>query len=508
MVRFLVSHDVAVDVMAMERRIVEDAMAAPASCSTKETMADDGWDVAEAEFATEVAARACELGRRRLSVQLPRVLWPRSASMARRITREMVERNVQDAQVFLLLSSTRSRCCADALAADHADSELLVHVGPSCRTRPRGTDVIHVAPPLTASWQTKLLEAARCACERIRKQEADEGRVEARPILVGIGWRWMRIANVLEEQLQNHGATTMKRHAERSGEANERSSGSLSWTMAEEEDGTEHGHLLWLGEEDEELRTLQMQCAFQSAWKWDPRDKEITPIPADAAQAVRRRHFFVEKAKLAQVVGVAVESVADAETRNTVKRVENMARNANKTVYVFVMSRVAPAKLANFPEVDVFVLIACPYTCLVDSKQYYAPVITTFEAEMAFTDVPWTGKYRFGLCSSGEAVEEGNGSRQGTKHCETLNRELVEPVPLELGRLDSETKLQSVVKDRGLSLTGSGGVQAVNAAEFLSMRTYKGLVLDGPEDSNHEIKEGLSGRAACYQHELDSEVPH
>lgn len=496
------------DAMAVERRIEEDAMDAPATSSTKETMVDDGWEVAEAEFATEVAARACELGRRRLSVQLPRVLWPRSASMARRITREMAERDVQDAQVFLLLSSTRSRCCADALAADHADSELLVHAGPSCRTRPRGADVIHVAPPLTASWQKKLLEAARCACERIRAQEADEGLVESRPIVVGVGWRWMRLANVLEEQLQSHGATTMQRHAKCSGEANEKSSGSLSWTMAEGEDGTEHGHLLWLGEEDEELRTLQMQYAFRSAWRWDPEDNNITSIPADASQAVRRRHFFVEKAKSAQVVGVAVESVADAETRNTVKRVESMARNANKTVYVFVMSRVAPAKLANFPEVDVFVLVACPYTCLVDSKQYYAPVITTFEAQMAFANVPWTGKYRFGLCSSEMAVEGGDDSLYGMNHRKTPNRELAERVPQELGCLDSEIKLQSVVKDRGLLLTGNRGVQAVNAAEFLSMRTYKGLVLDGPEDPNHEIKEGLSGRAARYRHELDSEEPH
>lgn len=495
------------DAMEAEPRTNEDAMATSTVLAKEETKGEDGRTNEEDEFAAELAARAWELDRRRVSVQLPRELWPRSASLARRITRQMVGKGVPDAQVFLLLSSTRSRCCEDALAADHADSELLVHVGPSCRTRPRGIHVIHVAPPLSASWHERLLEAARCACERVRAQEVDQGSAEPRPIVVGVGWRWMRVATMLEEKLHSLRAIIMKRHVDRNGEPHWKSSGSLSWTMDDGDDGTENGHLVWLGEEDEELRALQMQYTFQSAWRWDPKEDQVTRMPADATQAVRRRHFFVEKAKLAQVVGVAVESVADAETRSTVKRVEKMARNANKTVYVFVMSRVAPAKLANFPEVDVFVLVACPYTCLVDSKQYYAPVITTYEAELAFTDTVWTGKYRFGLSLVNEADQEGSAGERASHH-ESSGRELMEPAPQELAQLDMETKLQSVVKDRGLSLTGNRGIQAANAAEFLSMRTYKGLILDGPEDPNHEIKEGLSGRAALYQHEPGSRESH
>ncbi len=41
-----------------------------------------------------------------------------------------------------------------------------------------------------------------------------------------------------------------------------------------------------------------------------------------------------------------------------------------------------------------FVLVACPQTVLIDSKEYLAPVITPYEAEMAFVEgKEWTGAF-------------------------------------------------------------------------------------------------------------------
>lgn len=63
-----------------------------------------------------------------------------------------------------------------------------------------------------------------------------------------------------------------------------------------------------------------------------------------------------------------------------------------------LMGRPNPAKLANFPECDVFVLVACAQTVLLDSKEYLAPVITPFEAELAFVEgKEWTGVFNLEL---------------------------------------------------------------------------------------------------------------
>jgi diphthamide biosynthesis protein 2 len=73
-------------------------------------------------------------------------------------------------------------------------------------------------------------------------------------------------------------------------------------------------------------------------------------------------------------------------------------RIAGKKSYTMLMGRPNPAKLANFPECDVFVLVACAQTVLLDSKEYLAPLITPFEAELAFVEgKEWTGAFNLEL---------------------------------------------------------------------------------------------------------------
>lgn len=40
-------------------------------------------------------------------------------------------------------------------------------------------------------------------------------------------------------------------------------------------------------------------------------------------------------------------------------------------------------KMANFLEMDLFVLVACPENSLVDSQDFYKPVVTPYEMEVA-----------------------------------------------------------------------------------------------------------------------------
>lgn len=72
-----------------------------------------------------------------------------------------------------------------------------------------------------------------------------------------------------------------------------------------------------------------------------------------------------------------------------------LACSAGKRTYTFLMGKPGPAKLANFPEVEVFVLVADPEGLVLDSREYYAPLITPWEAHLAFTPgASWTASYR------------------------------------------------------------------------------------------------------------------
>lgn len=52
-----------------------------------------------------------------------------------------------------------------------------------------------------------------------------------------------------------------------------------------------------------------------------------------------------------------------------------------------------PAKLANFPEVDCFVVVACPENTLYDSKEYFRPIVTPYELAVALDYGEWTESY-------------------------------------------------------------------------------------------------------------------
>ena len=40
-------------------------------------------------------------------------------------------------------------------------------------------------------------------------------------------------------------------------------------------------------------------------------------------------------------------------------------------------------KIANFLEIDIFVLVACPENSLLESQEFFKPVVTPYEMELA-----------------------------------------------------------------------------------------------------------------------------
>ena len=61
---------------------------------------------------------------------------------------------------------------------------------------------------------------------------------------------------------------------------------------------------------------------------------------------------------------------------------------AGKKTYTLLMGKPSPAKLANFPELEVFVMVADPQGLILDCKEYLSPIITPHEAFLAFTGQP------------------------------------------------------------------------------------------------------------------------
>jgi diphthamide biosynthesis protein 2 len=94
----------------------------------------------------------------------------------------------------------------------------------------------------------------------------------------------------------------------------------------------------------------------------------LVPVSRSVERLLRRRYYLVEKARDAERVGILVGTLGSRDYPLILERLRQTVRRAGKRCYTFLLGKPNVAKLANFPEIDVFVLVACPESSFPDTK--------------------------------------------------------------------------------------------------------------------------------------------
>lgn len=133
------------------------------------------------------------------------------------------------------------------------------------------------------------------------------------------------------------------------------------------------------------------RCPFSS---FDPTTGCGRRETLNVNRALMRRLYLVERARDARVVGILVGTLGVAGYLAVLQHLRELLRRAGKRSYTLAVGKPNPAKLANFLEVDIFVLVACAQNSLLDSSDFYRPVVTPYELELACNPArEWTGNY-------------------------------------------------------------------------------------------------------------------
>ena len=115
---------------------------------------------------------------------------------------------------------------------------------------------------------------------------------------------------------------------------------------------------------------------------------------SSAVAMLTKRYYLVQRCRDASIIGIIVGTMAVGQYRAALDRVKEVIRKSGRKSYMFLIGKINAAKLLNFPEIDVFVLVACPENSLLDSKALFKPVVTPFELEMALCEGrEWDGLY-------------------------------------------------------------------------------------------------------------------
>lgn len=108
-----------------------------------------------------------------------------------------------------------------------------------------------------------------------------------------------------------------------------------------------------------------------------------------------RRYYVVQQVKDAEVIGIVVGTLGVAHYLEVIEHLKQIIKKAGKKFYTFVVGKLSVPKLANFQEIgkivcfhslcylDLFILVACPENSLIENKEFFKPIATPFEAEIA-----------------------------------------------------------------------------------------------------------------------------
>ena len=269
-----------------------------------------------------------------------------------------------------------------------------------------------------------------------------------------------------------------------------------SWDFSLSSSLSSNCRFIWVGSPTAPA-LLQLQLTFNaSPWLClDPSTTGSTTegLPLEVSRLLRRRYFLVEKARQANIIGILVGTLGAAGYGDALRKLKTAAEKAGKKTYTLLMGKPSPAKLANFPEIEVFVLVADPQGQILDSKEYLAPIITPHEAMLAFTaDSEWVAsEYRLDFDHIIDGGEVGKTKEQG------------EEEQCILGALVSQAQKALIVTP---AIPGSQHlIEAKSAADYLvHKRSWQGVetpLIGSEKKEAHLAVAGQSGRAAVYSHE-------
>lgn len=453
----------------------------------------------------------------------------------------------EEERIYILADTSYSACCVDEIAAEHIDADVVVHYGRACLSPTSRLPVIHVFT------KHRLDHAA--VLEAFEKEFPEK---ESKVVLMA------------DVTYQDHLPSLFPRVKER-GYVNALSTSVIHNPTGKLPNRTvldAHGTTLDDCCEGPSGIDLSQYDVFHISspptsllLALSTRVKSLhifpTPAPADSsssshlsdapsvAQFTRRllgrRYAKLLTLSTAGIIGILVNTLSVANYMSSLDAIRKQIAAAGKKSYTVVVGKLNPAKLANFAEIDGWVVVGCWESSLVeDDASFYRAAITPFELEIALMkddERIWGERWWGGIESVKLEPEVGEAAAESMRNDEPAEADEEdyddESAPpefdLRTGKLVSRSrpmrasprgsrqtdtaaaaaaagdKQGTTAGSSALALRPKAEIATINGvvspgAEFLrSQRTWTGLGSDFVmEEPSAAVEEGRSGVARGY----------
>jgi diphthamide biosynthesis protein 2 len=262
--------------------------------------------------------------------------------------------------VFVLADTSYGNCCVDEVAAQHANVDFIVHYGHSCLSK-----ITNIPTHLVFEREHLDLEILSSSlCEYSKSNREAKILVLYDTVYEHLNFSILHSDNVLFSTLN-------------------RSCSEIPNTKAIQgryfSPEFDYNTILYIGKESLTqasifLSNSNLKCLCYS-------DGLISEQAM--SKMLMKRYHLINKAKNANIIGILIGTLGVSKYMRVLERLKQSIAKAGKKYYVMVVGKINVPKLANFMEVDIYVLVACPENSLIDSKEFFKPIVTPNEMEMA-----------------------------------------------------------------------------------------------------------------------------
>ena len=291
-------------------------------------------------------------------------------------------------KLYILADTSYGACCVDEIAAEHVDADVVVHYGRACLSPTARLPVIHVFThqPLDLENVVGAFESLYPDSNEKIILMADVTYTSHLPELDG-ALRDRGYVNLYTPSILHDPSSPLPN---RTVPANIRENTSLlkEWQLFHVSEPPQ-SLLLTLSSR---LSSIHIYPTFSKSSLKEPQS-----TLASTALSLRRRYAVLTSLSTISIFGILINTLSVKNYLHMVEHVKAQILGAGKKSYTFVVGKVNAAKIANFSEVGGWVVIGCWESSLVDSKDFWKPVITPFELELALrgdADRIWTGEWR------------------------------------------------------------------------------------------------------------------
>ena len=279
-----------------------------------------------------------------------------------------------EARPYILGDTSYGACCVDEIAAEHINADVVIHYGRACLSPTARLPVIYV-------FVKQDLDLESVA--NVFKEQYPE---KHQKVMLMADMAFSSYVPKLVELLREQGYTNL--YATEI--VHDPSSMVPNRTVPEEVANNPASLADWslfhIGSPPSSLLLL-LASRVLSFYIYEPRiNSNGSRIPTSqraTAVMMRRRYALLLRAATAPIIGILLNTLSHKSLLPTLAAIQEQIRAAGKKSYTFVVGKINPAKLANFAEIEAWVVVGCWESELVEGDGFWKPMITPWELSVA-----------------------------------------------------------------------------------------------------------------------------